>query len=277
MKKKLIIITPVYKKNLTKNELLSMQSCKKHLKDYEKVIISPKKLSSEKEFNKMWQDFGYSIIYFDDKYFKSIASYNKLMISIDFYKEFIDYEYMLICHLDVLIFSNKLDHWLSKKIDYIGAPWVFKDENGLRFNNAGNGGLSLRRVKSFLDVLEAKHFYYKTFNTVFLDANIYNPTPVLMKLFLKYKFFKKFMPLFKYIYIGNEDRFWSAYAKFFAKEFKVANIEESLPFAFECYPEFCYEKNNFELPFGVHAWEECNPEFWKTTFPELFNLNVNNS
>jgi len=275
MYKKTIIITIVYKKNISNNELLSIESTKKYLKNYEKVIVAPKKFLSDKDFNKVWKNFGYNIIYFDNKYFESIEAYNKFMISIHFYKEFINYEYMLICQLDVLILSDKLENWLSKKFDYIGAPWILEEKDGLRFNYAGNGGLSLRRVKSFLNVLESKHFYYKnkTYNTIPLTAGLNNI--VLIKLFLRYKFLKKFTPLFKYIYKGHEDIFWSFYADFFLKEFNVANAEESLAFSFECYPEFCYEKNNLKLPFGVHAWEKYNPTFWKEKVPEFFdNMNI---
>ena len=263
MYKKVVIVTPAYKKHISKDELLSIESVQKYLNDYQRVIAAPKKYLDDKEFNKIWQKFGYQIIYFDDRYFKGVDTYNKFMFSVDFYKEFIDYEYILICQLDVLIFSDTLDYWLSKKFDYIGAPMILEGKFGLQFYYGCNGGLSLRRVKSFLNVLESKQFYRKdeTFNMIPIKIKI--KYLILIKLFLKYKFLERFNPLFRYLYRGNEDSFWSFYADFFVKDFRVANIEESLAFAFERYPAFCYEKNNFKLPFGVHAWQKYDPDFWK--------------
>ncbi len=271
MYQKVIIVTPVYKKEISKEELLSIKLSNKYLKNYKKVIVAPKKFLNDKEFNIIWKDFGYDIIYFDNKHFKNVLTYNKFMMSIDFYKEFINYHYILMCQLDVLILSDAVEYWVSKEFDYIGAPFVDKNEFGLKIRNGGNGGFSLRRVKSFLTVLKAKQFHYthNKFNKVPSFTGVYDM--LLIRLFARSGFFQKFISLFKYIYKGNEDHFWSFYAQFFIKEFIVASKKDSLAFAFEQHPEFCYEQNNFNLPFGVHAWEKYNPDFWKQKVPELLD------
>jgi len=65
------------------------------------------------------------------------------------------------------------------------------------------------------------------------------------------------------IWPKNEDFYWSVIIPFFAKNFKRPTVQEALGFAFECFPKQCYEQNNRQLPFGCHAWEKYEPEFWK--------------
>jgi hypothetical protein len=42
----------------------------------------------------------------------------------------------------------------------------------------------------------------------------------------------------------------------------IAPLEVALRFAFEANPRICYEMNNYEIPFGCHAWEKYDKEFW---------------
>ena len=61
----------------------------------------------------------------------------------------------------------------------------------------------------------------------------------------------------------NEDYFWSHYAPQINLNYKVAPSCEAIKFAFEKAPEMLYKKNKNQLPFGCHAWEKYEPEFWK--------------
>jgi len=60
-----------------------------------------------------------------------------------------------------------------------------------------------------------------------------------------------------------EDVFWANRAQLYYSEFKFATIDVALKFAFECVPRYCYEKNDYQLPFGCHAWHVYDREFWK--------------
>lgn len=62
--------------------------------------------------------------------------------------------------------------------------------------------------------------------------------------------------------MGNEDVFWALYAPQIDDDFRVGTLEESLRFSFEAEPRMMYAKNDEELPFGCHAWEKHDPEFW---------------
>ena len=75
---------------------------------------------------------------------------------------------------------------------------------------------------------------------------------------------KKFLPYFlQDWWNGNEDYFWSYLIANTFTDYTVAPNEESLKFSFEVKPSFLFEKNNNNLPFGCHAWEKYEPEFWK--------------
>jgi len=60
----------------------------------------------------------------------------------------------------------------------------------------------------------------------------------------------------------NEDGFFSIYAKNLDKSFRVAPPDVAMHFSFECQPERLYKMTNQKLPFGCHAWQKYNPEFW---------------
>jgi hypothetical protein len=181
----------------------------------------------------------------------------------EFYKTFEEYNYMLMYQLDVLVFSSSLDYWISKKIDYVGAPWIIEDEDGKRFQGAGNGGLSLRNIRTFINVLESKKLFNKKekFSKLSLSTKFSNI--FILWILLRTGLTRHLAPLYRILYNGQEDRFWACYATFFVKNFRVATVNESLLFAFERYPEFCFKHNSDRLPFGVHAWERYNPVFWK--------------
>ena len=61
----------------------------------------------------------------------------------------------------------------------------------------------------------------------------------------------------------NEDLFIADRAKHYYPDFKIAPLEVALRFGFESVPRYCYEQNGHKLPFGCHAWERYDPEFWE--------------
>jgi hypothetical protein len=263
MNNNLVVITPIYKKDISPDEYLSLKSSMLHLKAYDKVVVAPKKFMNDKEFLARWKSYGYKIVFFHNKYFVSVDSYNKFMMKKDFYKTFEKYDYMLIYQLDVLVFVDSLDYWISRKIDYVGAPWIVEDKDGKRFQGAGNGGLSLRNIKTFIQVLESKKLFNKREEFLLLSLNTKMKNIFILWLLLRTGLTRHMAALYRIIYDGQEDIFWAFYATFFVDNFRVATVRESLLFAFEEYPEFCFKHNNNRLPFGVHAWGRYNPVFWK--------------
>ena len=175
---------------------------------------------------------------FPGTYFTSIQSYSHLMVAEEFYTTFADYEYILIYQLDCLVFSNELARWCCAGWDYIGAPWFkdFSEETAEGLWAVGNGGLSLRKVTSALDVLRLAR----------IDEN--DKGRPLRELREDPEF--------------HEDIFWSFYANKISHDFNIASPTEALAFSFETAPRHCFELNMRRLPFGCHAWTVYDRSFW---------------
>ncbi|MCM8831905.1 MAG: hypothetical protein NC918_06920 [Candidatus Omnitrophica bacterium] len=160
-KKRVAIVVPIYKENLTAEEKISLKHLRYFLSKYDKFLVVPKRFYVSEEY------VDFSIKRFPEKYFTGKENYSKLLVSSRFYKEFLDYEYILIYQLDALVFSDKLLEWCDKGYDYVGAPW-YKEEVMLAIgwklqkDDVGNGGFSLRKVSSCLKVLK---IYNSPFNT----------------------------------------------------------------------------------------------------------------
>ena len=60
----------------------------------------------------------------------------------------------------------------------------------------------------------------------------------------------------------NEDHYWGHVLAAFFSDFNVAPVNDAIRFSFEVNPTLLYKMNNGQLPFGCHAWERYDPEFW---------------
>lgn len=245
------IVIPVYKTILSEFEQISLKQIYNLLNGYPLVVIKPKSLdisSLVKQYPLL------TVKSFDDCYFNGISGYNKLMLSKQFYADFLHTKFILIYQLDAYIFSNELMYWCEKDYDYIGAPWLKKPvynlpiistimkfskwnhhRKGLKskqdlYNKIGNGGLSLRKVESHYNAITE----YKEQINSYLEEKKKN-------------------------HFYNEDVFWAS-----IPNFKYPNIKEAIAFSFDKYPALCYKLNNKKLPFGCHGWYKRKMKsFWK--------------
>ena len=269
-KKQVAIVVPIYKKNLTAGEKISMKHLIHFLGHYDKYFIAPPGL----EFDAP----GFKMIRFHEKNFKSVRAYSKLLKTKEFYKAFKNYRFILIYQLDALIFSDQLEKWCDKGYDYIGAPWINSEIKKLtpKYNkedHCGNGGFSLRNVEKSIAALKNGKKIIPTatrkLGALFsLFRELTNDEKDLFK--KREKNVRKYLWLIKEFlknlpdvwYEYNEDIFWSFDATKYYPDFKVAPVEDGLKFAFEVGPKYCFKKNNNKLPFGCHAWEKYDKEFW---------------
>jgi hypothetical protein len=254
---------------LHEDELISLTSIRNHLSGYNSIcFVAPESL-----------DLG-AIIQsdevverFPDQFFSGIEGYNHLLKSSNFYERFSDKDFILIAQLDCLIFSSDLNQWMAKGYDYLAAPWFkgFAKDHRLGLWRVGNGGLSLRRVKSCLRILGKKivrgsiyprwgHYAWKP-PLESLESGIYTKISALSGLNPFSHYHKVEDELKKFPY--NEDVFWAIEAPKYDPSFQVAPAEVALPFAFEVAPQWSYKKNNDRLPFGCHAWALYDRQFWK--------------
>ena len=61
----------------------------------------------------------------------------------------------------------------------------------------------------------------------------------------------------------NEDIFWSQSVPSLIPNFRIPDVPTALKFAFEFELRTSYEMNQKELPFGCHAWERYDIDFWR--------------
>lgn len=270
--KKTAVLIPFYRNFLEEFEEKSLNNNLTILQGHKIYIIAPIKFKFDDDFNELVKNYKIEIIFFNNVFFKSIKGYNKLLIDLNFYKRFNNYQYLLICQLDALAISNNLNLWVDKKYDYVGAPWVNSFKNIFNLDSMGNGGFSLRRVSKFIEVLESKQLYFSDHKFYNTSLRIGLKYLIIIKLLAKFQFgsFNK-LSFFKFLYNDNEDYFWAFIAKFFVQEFSLPNSYEALEFSFEVNPKKCFELNKNRLPFGCHAWNKYDLKFWEDKMPILKN------
>ncbi|MFI3261456.1 MAG: DUF5672 family protein [Rikenellaceae bacterium] len=255
--KQVSVVIPIYKIDLNKFEQISFDSIyNAYAGKYPITIVKPSSLDISSFTNK----YKHLLIEsFKDDYFKSIAGYNRLMLSEEFYARFSDYEYILIAQTDCYIFKDNLSSWCEKGYDYIGAPWLVRPiykfpllrltsylkkkycdftntpNSQLSNNKIGNGGLSLRKIKSHIEA------------TVKLKS--------IADQYLNYP---------KRTAIFNEDVFFALEPNKNGLSFKYPEIQEALRFSYDKYPKFCNQLMSGETPMGCHGWYKRKMiKYWK--------------
>jgi hypothetical protein len=265
-RKQVAVVVPMHNRSdLTPDEQISFQHLIHYLGAYDKYLVVPEALSISLP--------GCSVMRFGAEYFGSAVANTRLLLSEAFYAAFAGYQYILIYHLDALVFSDQLQAWCDTGLDYIGPPWIHcADSPWVKEARVGNGGLSLRKIDSFLKVFRSKVFwmdpeeYWKK-----LSAEV---PAYLRPLYLPRRFVKRLScfnnaprEMAQWYLRGdgtrNEDHFWSDRAIHYMPEFNVASVEVGLRFAFEVAPRLCYQMNHGQLPFGCHAWPRYDRAFWE--------------
>ena len=284
MQKNAIIIVPVYKDFSELNELerISLKQLYQVLAKHPICLIGPSNFNWKLYLiDAANRNVCPAIKEFKFDYFKNISGYNKLLQSTTFFKEFKKYKYLLLYQLDAYVFREELAYWCNQGYDYIGAPWTgFKNYKNKPLTGVGNGGFSLRNVRKSLQLLRTLRFFEVLYSYRFLNnKSIILRLPIILKKLMKaHKFESKFEKEYRYF----EDIFWckgveerlnstdfnSSILKltvrlFVRYDFKIPPVEIASRFSIEAEPKKYYELNNWELPFGCHAWEKYEPEFWK--------------
>jgi hypothetical protein len=247
----------VYRNEITPNERVAFSHLEHYLYAYPRIVIKPARVHRTLP--------GCETIEFPDENFVSIAAYSHLLLSPTFYEAFREFDYILIYQLDCLVFSNTLQAWCEKGFDYIGAPLFEKDVKPPRLSRAGNGGLSLRRVQAFLDVLNSPRIpSWDAVLTARLPDLNHLPIPARwLKRIRVIRDARRGVKWYSREYGLNEDLFWSDRARLFHPSFRIAPLDIALRFAFESHPRLCFENNGRKLPFGAHGWAKWDRAFWE--------------
>jgi hypothetical protein len=258
----------MYRSELTADEEVSLASIRKHLSRYGICFVAPESLVLDSIIQS-----DESVVRFADEFFDGIKGYNRLLKSRGFYERFTHSDYILIAQLDCLIFSSNLNEWMDREWDYLAAPWFkgFSEEYTSGLWRVGNGGLSLRRVASYLRVLSQQvvsgsiyprwgHYAWKP-PFEFMEPGLYQKVSALLGInpFAQQHSVEDELRKFPY----NEDVFWAIEAPKFDSSFQVAPAEAALSFAFEASPRWSLEQTKGKLPFGCHAWTRYDCHFWE--------------
>lgn len=264
------IVVPMYRKELSADEKISHRHLFHFLGDFDKYLVTPQNLDVDLD--------GFAIKRFPNEFFQNTVTYSALLLSREFYDAFSAYDFILIYQLDALVFSNQLINWCRRGWDYIGAPWIeSEDADFIDAPTVGNGGFSLRKVKSFLRVIESAGFgaelerYQPALRgEIELPGAASNSTAQrriigrIRRLVGQHQTAQAKKSVERSPLYGiNEDYFWSFKATTYWPDFKIAPVEEALRFSFEVEPRRCYALNHRQLPFGCHGWNRYDRKFWE--------------
>lgn len=258
-----VVVPMPNRSELTPDEKISFRHLLHFLGGYDKYLVVPKSLKLN------YPSFG--IKRFSDKFFGSTKAYTKLILHPSFYEAFSEYRYILVYHLDALVFSDQLLEWCGADLDLIGAPWIKHPQAPFAGMPAfegkvGNGGFSLVNIESSLRVIYSPRYHL---HPPSYWEKSYGSKPAHVKLFHLPKKYLKHLRIFNNArwemarWNGSADNFWTNRANHYYPEFKIASVETALRFAFECMPRYCFELTNHKLPFGCHAWARYDREFWE--------------
>jgi hypothetical protein len=207
---------------------------------------------------------------FPRRFFGSPRAHGRLLLSERFYRAFLDYEFILVHHLDALVFRDDLLTWCGAGYDYIGAPWLISpDTPHITESKVGNGGFSLRRVRAFLNVIRSRrHFvdpdeYWRAYCArTGRFAQLVNRPRKFLK---RYGIFNDVGWHIRWALHGDvhEDRFWAEHAAHYDPAFRIAPVATALRFAFEAEPRRSFERIGRRLPFGCHRWQRFDRAFYE--------------
>lgn len=226
------VVIPIYHCHMTEYERISFMQCFRVLSSHEIIFVAPNSLRLDEYIQYVP---NIKVVAFPDFWFRSIASYNRLLLSPHFYEKFTSFSHILIYQLDAFVFEDKLHYYCDMEYDYFGAVWF--DGRRVPVQGAksptitcyvGNGGFSLRHVEHSLRMLES------------LGEQVEK-------------------------WPGNEDIFWSLCGELYPDKFKVAPVDIAEQFSFELAPRQSFAKLGC-LPFGCHAWAKYDIEFFRDLF-----------
>jgi len=233
-----VIVIPIYKKEFDQEEQVLVDRMFSVFANRELVFVGPQNLEKT-YYSSRYPSANFSN--FEDHFFESVQGYSRLLLSLHFYETFSDREFLLISQPDVYVFRDDLDVWLQKPYDYVGAPWPKGFSVNLRIGRfttaaegiplnafVGNGGFSLRRIKTIIRMLENDRQISEWFSETG----------------------------------SNEDLFFSFVGAMTAN-FILPNPVEASLFAMEVLPDFFFQINGGRLPIAAHAFRKYSPEFWE--------------
>ncbi|MCB9446957.1 MAG: hypothetical protein H6585_01265 [Flavobacteriales bacterium] len=260
------VVVPVYREDLPVEEWAALTNNLDKLAAYDCYLVGPKGMDYS-NYTARWPEIR--VCTFAEMYFKDLTGYNRLMVSIGFYRAFSTYSHILICQTDAFVFSDELMSWCDRGYDYVGAPVhdILPDKFSERIPVVTlNGGFSLRKVGASLKVLSS-------FRTIYSFRDIFRAN-------LMEKGWKGILPALYFYFFGNntfhlfnrydrnEDIFWAIKVPEKFTWFHAPLPVDSAFFAADNKPERTLALTAGQLPFGCHAYQT-HPDTWKAYIPDI--------
>jgi Protein of unknown function (DUF5672) len=238
---------PLHRPRLDADEEVSVRHLRAHLGRYDTFVVAREGLDVPLDLPV--KNFPFS----------THREYCDLLLTAAFYEAFSGYEHVLVYQLDCLVLDDELEAWCERGFDYVGAPWVRRGPDGRPFfTGVGNGGLSLRRVETFLRVLEVAA---RPLERARLAAT--QSAAAARRFAVRLPRVRAAARAALGARYRYEDKFWSDEAPRLLPSFRIPPADVAVGFAFETEPRFCFERNGGRLPFGAHRWAFHDRAFWE--------------
>lgn len=274
-----VIVVFTHKPTLEWYERISLDRCRKVFSENHDVILAcPKDLCVDEHLNIFP---GLRIQYFPRENFQTIQAYNRLKYTLEFYKLFSMYQFLLTYELDAFVFRDELIDWCEQRWDFIGAP-IFKGyydaEPSAPVHCVGNSGFSLRNIPECVKILSSRIRLANPFSVIapyrVNKISLRYASKTFLRLWLKPK---RFTHAHEHLNI-NEDLFWCRNVPQRFPKYKIADSKTAARFSFDGSPSRLFRESNNQLPFGCHKWMDIEPEFWRPIIESYgyhWKININ--
>lgn len=281
------VLIPIYKAKINHYEAISLARALDCFRNYPIVLFGPQNLHPLK-IKKYTQNIHVDSVNYEywglpNNFFSSVNAYNSLLLSKQFYSQLVHFSHILIYQLDAFVFEDRLVDWCQTDYDYVGAP-IYPIGTSYGQQNIqciGVGGFSLRKVNSFLKVLNSDKTIFRL-NDLLQILRPYNCKGKIVRgiqglrviLLQENHCESKSNSL---ITMGiNEDVVYGLYCNKYYNFFLVPKYNDAIKFCIDRYvaQELTHLKG--QLPFGTHAWWtiEENFQIWKPLI-EKYGYTVN--
>lgn len=242
MNKEVIIVVPLYKEEIDPVTEFSICSLFKYLESYRSVCFVYSNRLNINNYkilvSTMSNDTNIQWLAKDAYFFNSTKTYSQLLRTHEFWKEFSKYEYVMIYQTDCMLIRDDLSNWISMDYDYIGAPILGYGSQWKNVPCVGNGGLSLRKVSTFLYITDPNGEFMNEFEQDINNACTEFPE-----------------------YADYEDLYFADLIPSLWCGFKKPNYKLAAKFAFDRNPDEAFMINSC-LPDGIH---------WFYKYTEFYN------
>ena len=272
MKHLVTVTIPVYKDRPNASEIASYNQCLKVLGKYPITLFVPSGMSTA---NYDTSSPNVNVLEIPHRYLNTREAYSAFMLDQNFYKQFIDSEYILIYQLDAWVFRDELEYWCKQGYHYIGAPWSHINKDGnFTFGGVGNGGFSLRHVDKCIEVLDEAskcrvdlEYYEEKMRSITNNHNKELAISLINNDPQKESSIGSFTQAPKGKCLHAEDGYWAGAARALLTDFSIPPANVACRFSMEGEAPTLYKFNNNTLPFGCHAWQVRTSNFWKQFIP----------